>query len=98
MCIRDRSRLLDEGSIVVASMLPGDFTTSGHFILIYGSNLLGFKVYDPNSIEPVSYTHLLAPSPLYTSFEEVWELVRRLKEIMDTRAFEKYSDKAGTVA
>ena len=40
----------------------------------------------------------LAPSPLYTSFEEVWELVRRLKEIMDTRAFEKYSDKAGTVA
>lgn len=40
----------------------------------------------------------LAPSPLYTSFEEVWELVRRLKEIMDTRAYEKYSDKAGTVA
>lgn len=40
----------------------------------------------------------LAPSPLYTSFEEVWELVRRLKEIMDTRAFEKCSDKAGTVA
>lgn len=48
---RELSRLLDEGSIVVASMLPGDFTTSGHFILIYGSNLLGFKVYDPNSIE-----------------------------------------------
>ena len=40
----------------------------------------------------------LAPSPLYTSFAEVWELVRRLKEIMDTNAYEKYSDKAGTVA
>ena len=40
----------------------------------------------------------LAPSPLYTSFAEVWELVRRLKEIMDTKAYEKYSDKAGTVA
>ena len=38
----------------------------------------------------------LAPSPLYTSFAEVWELVRRLKEIMDTKAYEKYSDKAGT--
>ena len=32
-------------------MLPGDFTTSGHFIVIYGHNFLGFKVYDPNSIE-----------------------------------------------
>lgn len=40
----------------------------------------------------------LAPSPLYTSFAEVWEFVRRLREIMDTRAYEKYSDKAGTVA
>lgn len=40
----------------------------------------------------------LAPSPLYTSFAEVWELVRRLKEIMDTKAYEKHSDKAGTVA
>lgn len=40
----------------------------------------------------------LAPSPLYTSFAEVWEFVRRLKEIMDTKAYEKYEDKAGAVA
>lgn len=42
---------LDRGEIIIASMLPGDFTTSGHFIVIYGHNFLGFKVYDPNSIE-----------------------------------------------
>ena len=40
----------------------------------------------------------LAPSPLYTSFAEVWEFVHRLREIMDTKAYEKYENKAGTVA
>ena len=40
----------------------------------------------------------LAPSPLYTSFAEVWEFVHRLREILDTKAYEKYENKAGTVA
>ena len=40
----------------------------------------------------------LAPSPLYTSFAEVWEFVRRLREIMDSKAYEKYENRAGTVA
>ena len=40
----------------------------------------------------------LAPSPLYTSFAEVWEFVHRLREIMDTKAYEKYENEAGTVA
>ena len=42
---------LDEGKVLVASMLPGDFTTSGHFILIVDHSLFGFNVYDPNSLE-----------------------------------------------
>ena len=42
---------LDEGKLLVASMLPGDFTTSGHFILIVDHGLFGFRVYDPNSPE-----------------------------------------------
>ena len=42
---------LDEGKVLVASMLPGDFTTSGHFILIVDHGLFGFNVYDPNSLE-----------------------------------------------
>ena len=48
---KELSERLERGEVIIASMLPGDFTTSGHFIVIYGSNLLGFKVYDPNSIE-----------------------------------------------
>ena len=42
---------LDAGEIIIASMLPGDFTTSGHFIVIYDYGLFGFNVCDPNSIE-----------------------------------------------
>lgn len=42
---------LDAGEVIIASMLPGDFTTSGHFIVIYDYGLFGFNVYDPNSIE-----------------------------------------------
>ncbi|MCI8326365.1 MAG: hypothetical protein HFI37_01150 [Lachnospiraceae bacterium] len=39
---------LDEGQVIVCSMAPGDFTTTGHFILIYGYNATGFQVNDPN--------------------------------------------------
>lgn len=45
-----RARLRD-GEVIIASMLPGDFTTSGHFIVIYDHGLFGFNVYDPNSVE-----------------------------------------------
>lgn len=41
---------LDEGSIVIASMSRGDFTVSGHFIVIYGYDSEGFLVNDPNCI------------------------------------------------
>lgn len=40
---------LDCGHLLIASMGPGDFTTSGHFIVIYGYNDEGFFVNDPNS-------------------------------------------------
>ena len=46
----DLTARLERGEIIVASMLPGDFTTSGHFILIVKSEALGFRVYDPNSM------------------------------------------------
>ncbi len=41
---------LAQGAVLIAAMSPGDFTTSGHFIVIVGTGLGGFKVYDPNSI------------------------------------------------
>ena len=40
----------------------------------------------------------LAPVPLYIRFEDVYELVRILKEIMDTKAYLQYADKTGPVA
>ena len=40
----------------------------------------------------------LAPVAQYTRFEDVYELVRRLVEIMETKAYLNYSDKIGPVA
>lgn len=42
---------LDAGAALVLSMLPGDFTDSGHFIVIDGYSEEGFSVLDPNSPE-----------------------------------------------
>lgn len=39
---------LDSGNLIVCSMRPGDFTTTGHFILIRGYDEDGFLVNDPN--------------------------------------------------
>ena len=39
---------LDDGQVLVCSMAPGDFTTTGHFILIRGYGEDGFYVNDPN--------------------------------------------------
>lgn len=42
---------LDAGHPIICSMGPGDFTTQGHFILIYGYDEEGFFVNDPNCID-----------------------------------------------
>lgn len=39
---------LDNDGLIVCSMRPGDFTTTGHFILIRGYDEEGFFVNDPN--------------------------------------------------
>ncbi len=41
-------RAINEGALIVCSMRPGDFTTTGHFILLYGYDENGFYVNDPN--------------------------------------------------
>lgn len=47
----DESRMksvLDRGAVIVCSMRPGDFTTTGHYIVIRGYDENGFYVNDPN--------------------------------------------------
>ncbi len=43
-------RELDAGRIIICAMRPGDFTASGHFIVIYGYDGEGFRVNDPNCV------------------------------------------------
>lgn len=39
---------LDAGGVIVCSMAPGDFTTTGHYILLHAYDKDGFTVNDPN--------------------------------------------------
>lgn len=41
---------LKEGSVIICSMGEGDFTASGHFIVIYGYDSEGYLVNDPNCV------------------------------------------------
>lgn len=41
---------LDKHNILICSVRPGDFTSEGHFIVIYGYDENGFKVNDPKCV------------------------------------------------
>lgn len=41
---------LDKGNILICSVRPGDFTSAGHFIVIYGYDENGFKINDPKCV------------------------------------------------
>ena len=47
---------LDQGKLIVCSMRPGDFTSSGHYILLYDYDDTGFCVKDPNRVSNSSRT------------------------------------------
>lgn len=42
--------VLDNGGIIICAMRKGDFTLSGHYIVIYGYDNEGFIVNDPNCV------------------------------------------------
>lgn len=42
-------RELADDRLIIASVGPGDFTSSGHILVIVGTNGGEFKIYDPNS-------------------------------------------------
>ena len=41
---------LDQGNVLICSVRPGDFTSEGHFIVIYGYDENGFKINDPKCV------------------------------------------------
>ena len=41
---------LDNGGVVICSVGRGEFTTSGHYILIYGYDSEGLVINDPNCV------------------------------------------------
>jgi hypothetical protein len=41
---------LDEGHPIICSVRPGDFTDTGHYIVLTGYDEDGFRVNDPNSV------------------------------------------------
>lgn len=57
------------GNPVICAMRPGDFTTTGHFIVIYDYDEEGFLVNDPNSRER---------SEKRWTFEEIWYQIKNL--------------------
>ena len=44
-------KALEEGRPVILSLRAGDFTTSGHYIVLTGVEEGMFRVNDPNSVE-----------------------------------------------
>ena len=60
---------LDKGKVLICAMGQGDFTVSGHFIVIYGYDDSGFWVNDPNCV---------ARSRREWTFEEIEDQIKKI--------------------
>lgn len=60
---------LDKGKVLICAMGQGDFTVSGHFIVIYGYGDNGFQVNDPNCV---------ARSRREWTFEEIKDQIKKI--------------------
>lgn len=60
---------LDQGNILICSVRPGDFTSEGHFIVIYGYDENGYKINDPKCIYR---------SRLSWSYEQIQDDIKRI--------------------
>lgn len=61
---------LDEGRPIICSVRPGDFTTTGHFILLAGLEEEGLRVNDPNS--PQNSDRLWTYDELEPQIRNLW--------------------------
>lgn len=60
---------LDQGNILICSVRPGNFTSEGHFIVIYGYDENGYKINDPKCIYR---------SRLSWSYEQIQDDIKRI--------------------
>lgn len=60
---------LDNGNILICSVRPGDFTSEGHFIVIYGYDENGYKINDPKCVYR---------SRLSWSYEQIQDDIKRI--------------------
>lgn len=65
---------LDKGRILICSVREGDFTSAGHFILIYGYDENGFKINDPKCVyrSRLSWTY----SQIRNDIKATWSVGR----------------------
>lgn len=63
---------LDKGRLLIASARPGNFTSSGHFVLIYGYDENGFKINDPKCVyrSGLSWTY----DQIKNDFKAMWTI------------------------
>ncbi|MFD1170986.1 kynureninase [Oceanobacillus picturae] len=81
---------------------PEDETTrGGHVFLIHPEAARICKALKADGVVPDFRNPngiRLAPVALYNTFEEVWEMVSRLKKIMDEKSYKDYENKRGVIA
>ena len=78
-----------------------DFRRGGHVSLEHKEAARICKALKENGIIPdfrAPNIVRLAPVALYTSYTDVWNAVQILKEIMDNKSYEKFSNERGVVA
>lgn len=63
---------LSDNSVIIAVVGPGDFTASGHFIVITGYTENGFKINDPNSYK--NSGRQWSYDELYGQIRNIWKL------------------------
>ncbi|AVQ98251.1 kynureninase [Oceanobacillus iheyensis] len=81
---------------------PEDETTrGGHVFLIHPEAARICKALKADGVVPDFRNPngiRLAPVALYNTYEEVWEMVSRLKKIMDEKTYKNYENKRGVIA
>jgi hypothetical protein len=66
------NQAISQGHIIICIMGPGDFTDSGHFIVITGCSSGGFIVNDPNSY--TNSSKVWSYDEIYGQIKDLWEL------------------------